>query len=127
MGEREKEEEAQKIEKNIREKLAKQQEEIKAWQKRVETRNVVADRERLKRQQILDELREEYGYEINPNDPQFASRIEEKEKEISKLKKKENLMRKKAAQEAYEAKQRAEREERIDSLKEQSTQEKEAS
>jgi len=125
--EREKEEEAQKIEKNIREKLAKQQEEIKAWQKRVETRNVVADRERLKRQQILDELREEYGYEINPNDPQFASRIEEKEKEISKLKKKENLMRKKAAQEAYEAKQRAEREERIDSLKEQSTQEKEAS
>lgn len=124
--EREKEEAINKTEQKIRENLAKQEAEIKAWQRRVETRNVQADKERLKRQQILDELREEYGYEINPNDPQFASRIEEKEKEIAKIKKKEKREHKEAQKEAYQAKQDAEREERIAALK-QSTQEKEAS
>ena len=63
------------VEKEIREKLAKQEQEIKAWQKRVENRNVFAERERQKRQQILDELREEFGYEINPDDQQFAEKI----------------------------------------------------
>ena len=54
--EREKEEVINKTEQKIRENLAKQEAEIKAWQKRVETRNVQADKERLKRQQILDEV-----------------------------------------------------------------------
>ena len=44
------------VEKEIREKMAKQEQEIKAWQKRVESRNVFAERERQKRQQILDEV-----------------------------------------------------------------------
>ena len=43
-------------EKEINEKLAKQEQEIKAWQKRVESRNVFAERERQKRQQILAEV-----------------------------------------------------------------------
>merc|ERR1711997_1388953 len=124
--EREKEEEINKKEEEIRQNLAKQEAEIKAWQKRVEGRNVYAERERLKRRQILDELREEYGYEINPNDPQFAERIEEKEKEIAKAKKQDKKTKQLEQKEKYAAKQRAEREERIDSLKEQSTQEKEA-
>ena len=55
-AEREKEEVINKTEQKIRENLAKQEAEIKAWQKRVETRNVQADKERLKRQQILDEV-----------------------------------------------------------------------
>ena len=75
---------------------------------------------------LIEQLREEYGYEINPNDPQFASRIEEKEKEIAKIKKKEKREHKEAQREAYQAQQDAEREERIAALK-QSTQEKEAS
>ena len=54
--EREKEEVINKTEQKIRENLAKQEAEIKAWQRRVETRNVQADKERLKRQQILDEV-----------------------------------------------------------------------
>ena len=54
--EREKEEEILKREAEIREKLAKQEDEIKQWQKRVEGRNVFAERERLKRRQILDEV-----------------------------------------------------------------------
>ena len=54
--EREKEEAINKTEQKIRENLAKQEAEIKAWQRRVETRNVQADKERLKRQQILDEV-----------------------------------------------------------------------
>merc|ERR1739838_1267392 len=116
--ERDKEDAINKTEQKIRENLAKQEAEIKSWQRRVETRNVTADRERLKRQQILDELREEYGYEINPNDPQFASRIEEKEKEMAKLKKVEKREREKAYKEEHEAKAQAEREERIEALKE---------
>ena len=54
--EREKEEEINKKEEEIRQNLAKQEAEIKAWQKRVEGRNVYAERERLKRRQILDEV-----------------------------------------------------------------------
>jgi len=128
--EREKEEKINKREQELRENLAKQEAEIKAWKKRVESRNVAADRERLKRQQILDELREEYGYEINPNDPQFASRIEEKEKEIAKLKKLEKKTKKREQAQAWDAKQQAEREERISSLQQKETakkQEEEAS
>jgi len=71
----------------IKKKIAKQEQEIKAWQKRVESKNMAADKERLKRQRILDELRDEFGYEINPDDPQFAPRIEAKEKEIAKMNK----------------------------------------
>merc|ERR1711862_877580 len=82
------------VEKEIREKLAKQEQEIKAWQKRVENRNVFAERERQKRQQILDELREEFGYEVNPDDQQFAEKIAEKEKEMAKAIKAERKLKK---------------------------------
>jgi len=111
--EREKEEEINKKEEEIRQNLAKQEAEIKAWQKRVEGRNVYAERERLKRRQILDELREEYGYEINPNDPQFAERIEEKEKEIAKAKKLDKKTKQQEQKEQYAAKLKAEKEEKL--------------
>ena len=35
------------------------------------------------------QLRQEYGYDINPSDPQFADRIAEKEKEHAKRAKEE--------------------------------------
>jgi len=111
--EREKEEEINKKEEEIRQNLAKQEAEIKAWQKRVEGRNVYAERERLKRRQILDELREEYGYEINPNDPQFAERIEEKEKEITKAKKQDKKAKQQEQKDKQTAKQKAEKEEKL--------------
>ena len=97
------------VEKEIREKLAKQEQEIKAWQKRVENRNVFAERERQKRQQILDELRDEFGYEINPNDQQFAEKIAEKEKEMAKAIKAERKLRKQEQIEKYSAQQEAEK------------------
>jgi len=111
--EREKEEEINKIEEEIRQNLAKQEAEIKAWQKRVEGRNVYAERERSKRRQILDELRDEYGYEINPNDPQFAERIEEKEKEIAKARKQDKKTKQNEQKDKYAAKLKAEKEEKL--------------
>ena len=97
------------VEKEIREKLAKHKQEIKAWQKRVENRNVFAERERQKRQQILDELREEFGYEINPDDQQFAEKIAEKEKEMAKAIKAERKLKKQEHMEKYAAKQETEK------------------
>ena len=55
-SEKEKQDAINKTEEEIRERMAKQDAEIKAWQKRVESRNVFADRERQKRRQILDEV-----------------------------------------------------------------------
>ena len=37
----------------------------------------------------LSQLRQEYGYDIDPNQPQFAQRMEEKEKEYTKLEREE--------------------------------------
>ena len=45
------------------------------------------------------QLREEFGYEVNPDDPQFAEKIAEKEKEFAKAKK---LAKKQKHQEAVE-------------------------
>lgn len=81
---KEDEEEIIRTEKEIKVNLAKQEADVAAWQKRVETRNSHAERERNKRQQILKELRKEYGYDVNPNDPQFAEKIAEKEKIMAK-------------------------------------------
>ena len=55
-SEKEKQDAINRTEEEIRAKMAKQEAEIKAWQRRVESRNVVADRERQKRRQILDEV-----------------------------------------------------------------------
>ena len=40
------------------------------------------------------QLRQEYGYDIDPNQPQFAQRLEEKEKEYSKMMKEEKKAKK---------------------------------
>lgn len=88
------EQEIIRTENEIKANLAKQEADLAAWQKRVESRNVQAEKERNKRQQILKELREEYGYEVNPADPQFADKIAEKEKRMAKEAKEEKKLRK---------------------------------
>lgn len=52
----EEEEAIAKREKELAAKMAKHEDHIKAWQRRVESRNVVADREKKKREQILSEV-----------------------------------------------------------------------
>ena len=101
------------------EKLARMDVDLKAWKSRVETRKKFAQREIDKRTQILKEvryyilyillllvykcffyagylyvmrifqLRQEFGYDVNANDPQFAKKLAAKEKEYSKKAKEE--------------------------------------
>ena len=52
------------------------------------------------------QLRQEYGYDIDPNQPQFAQRLEEKEKQYSKMMKEEKKA-KKAERKAKFAEQEA--------------------
>jgi len=50
--------------------------------------------EQEKRRKILQDLRQEYGYDIDPTQPQFAQRLEEKEKEYNKMLKEERKAKK---------------------------------
>ena len=51
--------------------LAKMDREILAWKQRVEKRNAEAAKEKAVRDTIFAELKQEFGYEIDPNDPIF--------------------------------------------------------
>merc|ERR1712062_337107 len=93
--------------KEVHEKERLEQEQIIQVEK--EIREKLAKREQQKRQQILDELREEFGYEINPDDQQFAEKIAEKEKEMAKAIKAERKLKKQEHMEKYAAKQEAEK------------------
>ena len=50
------------------------------------------------------QLREEFGYDVNPHDPAFAEKIAEKEREIAKRVKDEKKQKKKDSKEAHMAK-----------------------
>ena len=52
----------------------------------------------------LFQLREEFGYDVNPHDPAFAEKIAEKEREIAKRVKDEKKQKKKDSKEAHMAK-----------------------
>lgn len=84
-------------EKEIDEKFEKMSVELEQWKKRIVARNNAAERERQKKQTILAQLREEFGYDINENDPQFAEKIAEKEKEFSKALKEQKKQKMKEA------------------------------
>ena len=45
--------------------------EIKQWKLRVEKRNAEAAKEKAVRDTIFAELKQEFGYEIDPEDPMF--------------------------------------------------------
>ena len=64
--------------------LARMETQIKQWRSRVSSRNQQAEKERHRREKILAELREEFGYNVNPNDNYMKERIAEREKAILK-------------------------------------------
>lgn len=64
--------------------LAKMDAQIKQWKARVNTKNAQAEHERARREKVLAELREEFGYNVNPNDNYMKERIAEREKALIK-------------------------------------------
>jgi len=64
--------------------LAQMDRDVTAWKKRVEKRDADAAREKALKDTIFAELRQEFGYDINPADPLFKDKIEEKEKAVAK-------------------------------------------
>lgn len=83
-------------EKTIEANLAKMDTQIKQWRQRVDSKNKQAEMERGRRERVLAELREEFGYNVNPHDNYMKERIAEREKalikeekEIKKAQKKE--------------------------------------
>lgn len=64
--------------------LARMDAQIKQWKARVNTKNVQAEHERARREKVLAELREEFGYNVNPNDNYMKERIAEREKVLIK-------------------------------------------
>merc|ERR1712110_632292 len=64
--------------------LAKMDAQIKQWKARVNTKNAQAEHERARREEVLAELREEFGYNVNPNDNYMKERIAEREKALIK-------------------------------------------
>ena len=74
---------------------------INQWKSRVSSKNVVAERERARREKVLAELREEFGYNVNPEDKYMKERIAEREKAIIK---EEREAKKAAKKEKYGAK-----------------------
>ena len=74
-------------EKVVDDGLARMENQIKQWRTRVNSRNMQAEKDRLRKEKILAELREEFGYNVNPNDNYMKERIAEKEKAILKAEK----------------------------------------
>jgi len=64
--------------------LAQMDVEVTAWKKRVEKRDAEAAAQKALKDTIFAELRQEFGYDINPADPLFKDKIEEKEKAVAK-------------------------------------------
>ena len=64
--------------------LARMDAQIKQWKARVNTKNAQAEHERARREKVLAELREEFGYNVNPNDNYMKERIAEREKALMK-------------------------------------------
>ena len=71
-------------EKEVETNLAKMETQIKQWRQRVNTKNKQAEAERDRRERVLAELREEFGYNVNPLDNYMKERIAEREKVLIK-------------------------------------------
>lgn len=71
-------------EKAVDDSLAKMETQIKQWKTRMSSRNQAAEADRARREKILAELREEFGYNVNPQDNYMKERIAEREKAIMK-------------------------------------------
>ena len=71
-------------EKLVDESLERMDNQIKQWRNRVSSKNVQAEMLRARREKVLAELREEFGYNVNPEDNYMKERIAEREKAIMK-------------------------------------------
>ena len=87
-------------EKDIEDSLAKMDTQIKQWRQRVNTKNMQAEMERGRRERVLAELREEFGYNVNPQDNYMKERIAEREKALIKEEKEVKKAQKKEKQAA---------------------------
>ena len=92
-------------EKAVDESLTRMDSQIKQWRTRVNSRNMQAEKDRLRKEQILAELKEEFGYNVNPNDNYMKERIAEKEKAILKAEREAKKAMKKEKFEKEKAKQ----------------------
>ena len=91
-------------EKDIEQSLAKMDTQIKQWRQRVNTKNMQAEMERGRRERVLAELREEFGYNVNPQDNYMKERIAEREKALIKEEKELKKAQKKEKQAAKQSK-----------------------
>ena len=87
-------------EKDIEDSLNKMDTQIKQWRHRVNTKNKQAEMERGRRERVLAELREEFGYNVNPLDNYMKERIAEREKALIKEEKEVKKAQKKEKQAA---------------------------
>ena len=87
-------------EKSIEASLAKMETQIKQWRQRVDSKNKQAEMERGRRERVLAELREEFGYNVNPHDNYMKERIAEREKALIKEEKEVKKAQKKEKQAA---------------------------
>jgi len=83
--------------------LAQMDKEVTMWKKRVEKREADAAREKAMKDSIFAELRQEFGYDINPADPLFQDKIAEKEKAMNKKMKLTKRARKEEEEQARQA------------------------
>ena len=88
-------------EKLIEENLAKHPTQLANWQTRVQQRNRLAQGATERRNRILAELKEEFGYDVNPSDEIMKTKIQEREKVLIK---EERELKKKMRAEAMERK-----------------------
>jgi len=71
-------------ESRIEENLEKHDAQLAAWQKRVDARSRLAQGATDRRNRILAELKEEFGYDVNPTDEIMKTRIQDREKVLAK-------------------------------------------
>merc|ERR1719460_1120261 len=94
-------------EKEVLKNLEQMERQVKQWKDRMGAKTRMLDAERERREKVLEELRLEFGYVINPEDNYMKGRISERErilikeeKEKKKQEKKEKGLLRKAAADA---------------------------
>lgn len=91
----------------IVENMGKHDAQLAAWQNRVNSRSRLAQGAMDRRKRILAELKEEFGYDVNPDDEIMKTRILDREKVLAKEDRelKKQLRAEKAAEKAAEVKE----------------------
>ena len=97
-------------EKEVLKNLEQMDRQVKQWKDRMGAKTRMLDAERERREKVLEELRLEFGYIINPEDNYMKGRISERErvlikeeKEKKKQEKKEKELQRKAEKDAKQS------------------------